>query len=222
MTEPTPADVASAAPTDCAWQAALATWRQAGVPAHDPVRWHYLETLVGRAQPAPPAVQERLWAQVQAVVSADAVWSRPAPATPAAPAVRPPPQMQLQRVSPLAGLTRQLLQRQRGADDPSQARDGADAPAPEMHSLQRFREVWAKVSAEDQLARALARGPDNAGPLNSHRLVLRTLTLMRELSPDYLRHFLAHLDTLLWLEQAQAQAQPKTAPGVTKPARRRR
>jgi Protein of unknown function (DUF2894) len=32
--------------------------------------------------------------------------------------------------------------------------------------------------------------------------VLRSLTLMRELSPDYLSRFMSHIDALLWLEQA--------------------
>jgi len=32
--------------------------------------------------------------------------------------------------------------------------------------------------------------------------VLRSLSLMQEVSPDYLRRFLSHVDTLLWLEQA--------------------
>ncbi|HSW05521.1 DUF2894 domain-containing protein, partial [Aquabacterium sp.] len=36
----------------------------------------------------------------------------------------------------------------------------------------------------------------------SHALVLRSLTLMRELSPDYLSRFMSHIDALLWLEQA--------------------
>ena len=34
-----------------------------------------------------------------------------------------------------------------------------------------------------------------------HRLMLRSLTLMRSLSPDYLGRFLAQMDALLWLDQ---------------------
>jgi hypothetical protein len=48
--------------------------------------------------------------------------------------------------------------------------------------------------------------------------VLRTLALMRDLSPDYLRRFLSHADTLLWLEQAQSQTRAK--PPVAKPKAR--
>ncbi|MBS3995867.1 MAG: DUF2894 domain-containing protein, partial [Hydrogenophaga sp.] len=92
---------------------------------------------------------------------------------------------------------------------------GADAAAAgdELLSARRFRETWSRMAAEEQVVRAVGRGPENAGPLNSHQLVLRTLALMRELSPDYLRRFLAHTDALLWLEQAQAKppARPRAA-----------
>jgi len=53
----------------------------------------------------------------------------------------------------------------------------------------------------DQVEQSLKRGPENAGPLNSHMLVLRSLATMRELSPEYLRRFLSHAETLLWLDQ---------------------
>lgn len=82
--------------------------------------------------------------------------------------------------------------------------------------MARFRDTWAHLAAEQQLARAAARGPDNAGPLNSHRLVLHSLGLMQTLSPAYLRRFLSHVDTLLWLEQASP-----LPPVEAKTARRR-
>jgi hypothetical protein len=43
--------------------------------------------------------------------------------------------------------------------------------------------------------------PGNAGPLNSESLVYRSLSLMRELSPEYLRQFLGYVDALSWIEQ---------------------
>lgn len=81
----------------------------------------------------------------------------------------------------------------------------------EMRSLRRFRQVWTKVAAQDKVQRALQREPRNAGPLNSHMLVLRTIELMRDLSPDYLARFVTQLDTLLWLEQASPRARKPRA-----------
>jgi hypothetical protein len=90
----------------------------------------------------------------------------------------------------------------------------------ELKSAQAFRESWSRIATEEQVTNAVQRGPENAGPLNSHMLVLRTLGLMKSLSPDYLRRFVAHADSLLWLDQVGS---PLKQPGVkTKAARARR
>lgn len=70
----------------------------------------------------------------------------------------------------------------------------------EMKSVQQFRQSWHRMKVQDQVEHALQQGPANAGPLNSHRLVLRTLGLMQDLSPAYLHHFMSHLDTMLQLD----------------------
>jgi hypothetical protein len=70
----------------------------------------------------------------------------------------------------------------------------------EMKSVQQFRQSWQRMKVQDQVEHALQQGPANAGPLNSHRLVLRTLGLMQDLSPAYLHHFMSHLDTMLQLD----------------------
>lgn len=82
--------------------------------------------------------------------------------------------------------------------------DAAPASSPpravEMKSVQQFRQSWQRMKVQDQVEHALHHGPANAGPLNSHRLVLRTLGLMQDLSPAYLHHFMSHLDTMLQLD----------------------
>lgn len=84
-----------------------------------------------------------------------------------------------------------------------EAPSGTVSPARELKSLRYFRSTWSRLSAEQQLAQALAQAPENAGPLNSHLLVLRALQLMQEVSPDYLQRFMSYADTLLWLEQME-------------------
>ena len=91
-----------------------------------------------------------------------------------------------------------------GAQTEAGGPTGAD-PWPELRSARRFRETWERLGAELQVQQAQARAPQNAGPLNPQRLVLDILGHMGELSPHYLRRFLAHAETLLWLEQAQGQ-----------------
>ena len=55
------------------------------------------------------------------------------------------------------------------------------------------------------MAQALGQAPANAGPINSHMLVLRSLALMRDISPDYLNRFLSYADTLLCLDPGEKE-----------------
>lgn len=77
-------------------------------------------------------------------------------------------------------------------------------PREELKALAYFRNTWSRLKVDQQLARALAQAPENAGPLNSHLLVLQSLKLMRDISPEYLRRFMAYADALLWLDQADS------------------
>lgn len=97
-------------------------------------------------------------------------------------------------------------------------------PWPTLRSAQRFQETWSRISAETEVVKAEQRAPDNAGPLNSHKLVLHTLSLMRSLSPDYLRGFLAQAESLLWLEKAHAlpRQQVSGKGGAVKGARKKK
>jgi hypothetical protein len=116
--------------------------------------------------------------------------------------------------SPLAALNRHIEQAAWAGLEP-QARDGVSGHGKvDMKSLRQFKESWARIAAQDELKQAIERGPQNAGPLNSHQLVLRSLSVMQDISPDYLRRFMTHLDALLWLDQlSQRPAAPDGKPG---------
>lgn len=72
---------------------------------------------------------------------------------------------------------------------------------PELKVVRSSKKTWSTLSASRQVTRALEQAPKNAGPINSHMLVLRSLALMREVSPDYLGRFMSYADTLLYLDQ---------------------
>lgn len=105
--------------------------------------------------------------------------------------------------------------------EPAAPTDSANATgsAHELKSLRYFRSTWSALSVDRQLAQALAQGPENAGPLNSHRLVLRSLQLMRDVAPDYLQRFMSYADALLWLEQADSGGIPAKKPAPSAKAR---
>ena len=159
----------------------------------DPVQAHFVAALERRLQAAPEAVQRVLQGRLQQA------WpEHRTQALPSKPARARSP-------SPLAQLNRDMA--------------ATAPPGRELRSAQAFRDTWSRICAEDEVTQAVEQGPENAGPLNSHRLVLRTLALMRDLSPDYLRRFLSHADTLLWLDQAQSQTRVKPPAAKPKAAR---
>jgi hypothetical protein len=84
------------------------------------------------------------------------------------------------------------------------------AAGAELKTVQQHRGTWAQLQIDQRLHQAVVQVPDNAGPLNTQRLLLQALTLMRETSPQYLQHFMAHAEALLWLEATSpARVQPR-------------
>jgi hypothetical protein len=87
----------------------------------------------------------------------------------------------------------------------------------ELASVTRFRRVWSNTRAQERVLQAWTQKPANAGPLNSHALVLESLELM---PADYLRHFVSYAETLLWLQDVAAQAPAPAKPRRSAKARR--
>jgi len=75
----------------------------------------------------------------------------------------------------------------------------------ELKTIRNFRNTWSKLSVDKQVTQALEQAPANAGPINSHMLALRSLALMRDISPDYLNRFMSYADTLLCLDQCEKE-----------------
>lgn len=212
-------------------QERLLALRREGAPALDPLRWRFIEALAQRLPAQDGAVRELLAARLDTALAAYGErWAsaRPANGRPASEAPPPgrarrKPAQPLPAGGPLADLQRHIeaARAQRLARAPEQAE--ANEPA-EMASVSGFRETWARYHTETQVARAVVRGPENAGPLNSHMLVVQTLERMHAVSPDYLRRFLAHVDALRWLDAAvaglPAPREPRGKPKAPRRARR--
>ncbi|MBR0566980.1 DUF2894 domain-containing protein [Azoarcus sp. L1K30] len=92
---------------------------------------------------------------------------------------------------------------------------GTTAHRGELKSLSHFRRTWSRLSVDQALSHSLAQAPENAGPLNSHHLMLQSLSQMRKIAPDYLEHFMAYADTLLWLDLVEG-GRPPAKRGRTK------
>jgi hypothetical protein len=188
--------------------ARIAAWRESGGHRFDPVRFHFIEALAARSAVHDGEARRLLDDRVASLVAdyGDALEAARAAEGDAA---RPPEKLPA-RPGPLALLVEQV------------ARQAPPPASGELKTLGYFRSTWARLSAERRLTQSLAKVPENAGPLNSHHLVHRSLTLMRDLSPEYLNRFMSYVDTLLWLDQASAgtgtaapESPRKTARGKT-------
>jgi hypothetical protein len=187
-------------------RATLEAWRERGADRLNPVRFHFIAALERRAASHSGEARRILDDRLSGLLDAYAAdLERATVAAAEADAVALTSASREPAHETLAGLIDHIAGR--AATD----RDGA-ASYPELAALDYFREVWSKVRAEKQLRQSLAQVPGNAGPLNSSSLVHRSLSLMRELSPGYLKQFLSYVDTLSWMEQMNGGGAGKEAP----------
>jgi hypothetical protein len=186
--------------------AMIDAWRERGDHRFDPVRFRFIEALARRAAAhdggARRILDDKL---VQRVAAYREALEAPRAAT--ARQEDPP------RRGALAELVDHIARHAsdpEGGAAPSHAASGL-APLHELKTLRYFRGTWSRLSADRRLTQSLAKVPENAGPLNSHHLVHQSLTLMRDLSPEYLNRFMSYVDTLLWVDQANAGSASATA-----------
>jgi hypothetical protein len=216
--------------------ALIASLRAAGADRFDAVRWHYVETLAGRATAQRGSARRAL--EIKLTQALTALRQRFASAQCAAREILerdaqryPHAASKLQQLfaagdfkglqryaaaleageqrASLSALVQQLEQQAPEAGETQRA--GNAAPRSELKVIRNFRKTWSKLSVDKQLAQALEQAPRNAGPINSHMLVLRSLAMMRDISPDYLNRFISYADTLLCLDQGEKEraASPK-------------
>jgi hypothetical protein len=186
----------TASPTDTLMQRLL----DADAPQRDAVGWHYIETLAQRSQaqsgPAQALLQDKLLHTLQDLEQRLA--SAPAK----------PDRASMDGPSALA----QLLQEMAPPALPAQEALAASRLEPQRESprVRQFRKQLRQISVQKRVSKAIAQAPHNAGPINSHMLVLRALGLMRDISPDYLNRFMTHADTLLCLQASERAHQTPT------------
>ncbi|MFO0106441.1 MAG: DUF2894 domain-containing protein [Burkholderiales bacterium] len=172
--------------------AVLDSMRAMGADRFDPVAWHHIETLALRTIAQTPAVQSLLEQTLQQAL--DQLLSRMSTRQAQSDATD---EQAPAKPSALAALLQAMSSR-----DCGERLSLVNAPGSENPRVRKFRQQLGKISTQKQVSQAIAQAPQNAGPINSHMLVLRSLGLMRDISPDYLSRFMVYVDTLLSLEDA--------------------
>lgn len=236
------------APTDASADITelIATLRAAGADRFDPVRLHYIEALAKRAAAHQGSIKRILDIKLAQALAAfkerfELAQSEARETVARSVQQYPHAATELQRflgagdfkglarfvatlqaseqTASLRGLVRQL--EQHASENTGARLDGAAGPRSELKTIRNFRNTWSKLSVDKQVARALQQAPANAGPINSHMLVLRSLAMMRDISPDYLNRFISYADTLLCLDQGEKEkpAAPKK-PQVARTAKK--
>ncbi|TAA40179.1 DUF2894 domain-containing protein [Pseudoxanthomonas winnipegensis] len=209
----------------------LERWRAQGADRIDPVRFALLDALAARTQAQTGATRALLEARLAALLAEYRTRVEQARAR-----KRRTSRQAVSVASPLAELLDALhagaQQRFDARDEahaasPSGTRAGtapdsgvgsaADAAAlppaatryPQLPALDEFQRLWEEVRTARQLRQSLEPAPEDSGPLNSHLLVHRALTLMHDTAPGYLQHFLGYVDTLSWMAQLQGGTDPE-------------
>lgn len=214
MTELTPPAVLDAIPRDAVGaHVNLETLRAQGAQRWDPIRFHFLEALTKRADAQPEPVRRVLHARLQIALTDYAQGCQRAQEAmpPSATTMHRP----TQALAALRGLN-QHLQTLATADGSQSSAEAGTGERVAMKSVRAFQQTWSRIRTQDRLDAALRAGPENAGPLNSHMLMLRSLERMRAISPDYLQRFVSHVDTLLCLDNLSARP---SGPAPAKPVR---
>jgi hypothetical protein len=200
------------------WHAQLASLREHDGAAREQVRLHYLDLLATRVQTQQEPVRSLLEGKLMRALQE--LQSRLDQTQPPSARGRAQESGAASAMSPLRALVHRLSQYSADSRDASDAlAQRADATArPELKSVRKFRKTWSRLSTDKQLRQALDQAPRNAGPINSHMLVLRSLALMRDISPDYMNHFMSYADALLCLEQSEKTVLPTAKPRRSRPA----
>ena len=219
------------------WQQQLATLRDSGAAARDPIRFAFLAALTQRAARQSAPIRRFLSPRINALLQEITRLPEPSPA-PTDPASTVSPLGELlayiaqhapilpdhdnftvnpagKPISPAENLAGQPLSLSFSLSLSPTPSNPGNPPAPELKSVTYFRQEWSKLSTEQQLTQTLAQAPENAGPMNSQHLVLQSLQVMHDIAPDYLQGFMSYIDTLIWLEHADP-SKPATRPNQAK------
>ncbi|MGM0766593.1 MAG: DUF2894 domain-containing protein [Pseudomonadota bacterium] len=189
----------------------LADLRQAGADQVDPVRFCYLDALEQRLR-ARGLQGSRHWRRLEQAVAdyqaaaqqQDVAESLQQPAASAPPSPLETLLDALNQSSDtgapasLSPLEQLIFGEQADGPEPPTAMDPGRRP---LRTMTRAQADRGHQALHERIRQAIEQTPENAGPMNAHRLVSRAIATMEALSPEYLNRFVNYADTLLALER---------------------
>ena len=70
----------------------------------------------------------------------------------------------------------------------------------DLQSFKEYQVMFEKMALDRLLAKVMQQIPENAGPLNPERLVIRSFKALQDISPEYLSHLISYYESLLILQ----------------------
>lgn len=218
-------------------QQELSTLREVGGDRFDPTRFRFIESLLERAvharAPVQVILQNKAFTALSAYradqqSSAEKVACKPSAAYANTIAkIIELRQVLDQKQAPLnataSALERQLQEQenqslagaQYAAEALLESQNEVTATAQKpLKASQKMQVFQQRRSIERRVEIAIQQGPKSPGPLNPQMLALKSLTAMRDLSPQYLNRYVNYLDALFWIERAAER------PESAKPAKK--
>ena len=199
-------------------RAALDKLASQGAQEAYPVRFFHIESLVNRAQNSEPTLQRILLQKAQQATTQLLSIA----------ANKEPQSNNKLYQSPLLELTKALekksnrtVQRKRNTnfDDLIQQQENhirqnngnKTTEAKSQTVIEAYRDTIAQMNTKKFIQQVINEVPKDPGPLNAHKLVIKTLTSMQAISPSYLRRIVNQIDTMFYLHEAEPNSSKKTS-----------
>ncbi|MCK0104901.1 DUF2894 domain-containing protein [Marinobacter sp. S0848L] len=188
----------------------LAPLQAAGADQIDPVRFHYLATLEQRLR-AKGLQGSAHWHKLEQAVAELQTTEREQAeqSSEAEPRSRSPLLELIDKLNQAAGNTPAQAPRSPieqlifGAEE-EQEFEGSQATPENPQPLKAMARATADhgvQALQERIQHAIEDIPQDAGPMNAHRLVSRAIAEMQRLSPEYLNRMVNYTDTLMALEK---------------------
>jgi hypothetical protein len=178
---------------------------------HDPLRYYYLQALLTKLADRatyPDAQFQQILLKLNDLVASYLRACQQAVADVAHAAHEPV------GLSALKGLNRTLQQRHQQTavrehnmntqQDPRRVDLHATETRKELRAVRHYQQLFEKMSVERLLNKVMQEIPENAGPLNPERLVIRCLSAMQTISPVYAQHLIGYYEALISLQSLSA------------------
>ena len=81
----------------------------------------------------------------------------------------------------------------------------AGRPRQELQAVKHYQQLFEKMAVERLLNKVMQEIPENAGPLNPERVVIRCLSALQDISPAYALRLISYYESLICLQNLPLQ-----------------